>query len=60
MEILAWLLGFNKPPERVFIVHGDDDASESMAEKIREKFGWDVVVPKLFDSVELIAHAWFF
>ncbi|MBN1480043.1 MBL fold metallo-hydrolase [candidate division KSB1 bacterium] len=52
-EILAWLMGFNKAPERIFIVHGDDDASESMAAKIRDKFGWDVVVPKLFDSYEL-------
>lgn len=52
-EILAWLMGFNKAPERIFIVHGDDDASESMAGKIRDKFGWDVVVPKLFESFEL-------
>jgi metallo-beta-lactamase family protein len=52
-EILAWLMGFNKAPERIFIVHGEGEASESMAQKIRDKFGWDVVVPKLFDSYEL-------
>ena len=52
-EILAWLMGFNKAPERVFIVHGDNDASESMAQKIRDRFGWNVVVPKLFDSFDL-------
>ena len=52
-EILAWLMGFNKAPERVFIVHGEEQASESMARKIRDKFGWDVVVPKLFESFDL-------
>ena len=52
-EILAWLMGFNKAPERVFIVHGDNDASESLASKIRKQFGWKVVVPKLFESFEI-------
>ena len=52
-EILAWLMGFNKAPDKVFIVHGDDEASESLAAKIREKFGWDVTVPKLFESFEI-------
>ncbi|MBN1464842.1 MBL fold metallo-hydrolase [candidate division KSB1 bacterium] len=52
-EILAWLMAFNKAPERIFIVHGEGGSSEAMAQKIRDRFGWDVVVPKLFDSVEL-------
>jgi metallo-beta-lactamase family protein len=52
-EMLAWLMGFNKAPERVFIVHGDDDASAAFAQKIRDKFGWDVVVPKMFETFEL-------
>ena len=52
-EILAWLMGFNKAPKQVFIVHGEDEASESLAQKIRDRFGWDVVVPKISDSFEL-------
>jgi metallo-beta-lactamase family protein len=52
-EILAWLMGFNKPPERTFIVHGDGDASKTMADKIRSHFGWEVTVPKFKDSFEL-------
>ncbi|MGH1363883.1 MAG: MBL fold metallo-hydrolase RNA specificity domain-containing protein [Calditrichia bacterium] len=43
-EILAWLMAFNKPPEKTFLVHGEPDAAESMAGKIRERYGWDVVV----------------
>jgi len=53
-EILAWLMGFNKPPEKTFIVHGETNASASLAEKIRKQFGWDVVIPGFAESFELI------
>jgi len=52
-EILAWLMGFNKPPEKTFIVHGEPEASTAMAERIREHFGWDVIVPKLSEGYDL-------
>jgi metallo-beta-lactamase family protein len=49
-EILAWLMGFNKAPKKTFIVHGESHASESLAQKITAKFGWDVVIPKFGES----------
>ncbi len=49
-EELAWLLGFNRPPKKTFIVHGEKDASESMADKIRDRFGWHCEVPTLEES----------
>jgi metallo-beta-lactamase family protein len=52
-EILAWLLGFDRPPETTFIVHGEPQSSASLADKIRERFGWDVVIPEFGDSFEL-------
>ena len=52
-EILAWLMGFNKAPEKTFIVHGEPEASAALAEKIRSKFSWDVVVPALDESFEI-------
>jgi metallo-beta-lactamase family protein len=52
-EILAWLMGFNKPPERIFLVHGEPEASASLAEKIRNRFGWDVEIPNFGESFEL-------
>lgn len=52
-EILAWLMGFNRPPEKTFIVHGEPEAAASMAEKIRSTFGWETMVPSLGDSVEI-------
>ena len=44
-ELLAWLMGFNKAPERIFLVHGEPEASSAMADHIRKQFKWDVTVP---------------
>jgi metallo-beta-lactamase family protein len=52
-EILAYLMGFNRPPEKTFIVHGDPESSIALAEKIKTQFGWNVVIPKYGDSFDL-------
>ena len=52
-EILAWLKGFNRPPLKTFLVHGEPEASESLAAKIRSHFGWETIVPELDQSFEL-------
>ena len=52
-EIIAWLMGFNRPPKKVFIVHGEPDASKALAEKIKSKFGWDTVIPEFEQTFEL-------
>ncbi|MCG6981234.1 MAG: MBL fold metallo-hydrolase [Deltaproteobacteria bacterium] len=52
-EILAWLMGFNRPPQKTFIVHGEPDASSSLAEKINTRLGWDVVIPKFQETFTL-------
>ena len=52
-EILAWLIGFDRPPEKTFIVHGEPEASASLAEKIRDKLGWEVAIPEFGESFDL-------
>lgn len=52
-EILAYLMGFNRPPEKTFIIHGEPESSKALAEKIRDRFGWDVVIPEYKQSFEL-------
>jgi metallo-beta-lactamase family protein len=44
-EILRWLSGFKRAPEKVFLVHGEPGAAESLGRKIVEKFGWAVEIP---------------
>ena len=52
-EILAWLMGFNRPPEKTFIVHGEPSAAASLAEKIRAQFAWDVVIPAFGETYDI-------
>lgn len=52
-EILAWLMGFNKAPEKIFLVHGEPEAAAALKEKIERQFGWNVVIPEHGQSFEL-------
>nr|MBN2276583.1 MBL fold metallo-hydrolase [candidate division Zixibacteria bacterium] len=49
-ETQAWLMGFNRPPKRTFIVHGEPEASQSLADKIRKRYEWDVLIPKFKET----------
>ena len=51
--LLKWLGHFQRPPRRVFITHGEPEASESLAEEVRDQFGWDVHVPEYRETVQL-------
>ncbi|MBB6217212.1 metallo-beta-lactamase family protein [Anaerosolibacter carboniphilus] len=52
-ELLDWLRSFKKPPKKIFIVHGEPDASTHFAHMIRDTFDIETVVPKLYESFEL-------
>jgi metallo-beta-lactamase family protein len=44
-DLLAWAGHFESNP-KVFLVHGEPSASESLAAKIKERLGLDVYIPK--------------
>ncbi len=52
-EILRWLGGFKRAPEKVFLVHGEPAAQEALKIKIVEKFGWQVEIPDYLQVFEL-------
>ena len=52
-EILDWLSYFKTAPKKVFITHGELSAAQSLKQKIEERFGWPVVIPKYQDSFDL-------
>ncbi len=52
-EILAWLMGFDRPPKKIFIVHGEPEASNALAERIHKKYNWPVTVPEHGEKVLL-------
>lgn len=44
--LMRWLSGFKKPPQRIFIVHGEPDASEALRDRIHRELGWAAVMPR--------------
>lgn len=52
-EILRWLGGFEAPPHRTFLVHGEANAADALRRAIEEKPGWQVEVPEHGETVEL-------
>ncbi|MFT3720109.1 MBL fold metallo-hydrolase RNA specificity domain-containing protein [Pseudorhodoferax sp.] len=45
-ELMRWLSGFRRAPRRVFIVHGEPQASEALRERIQRKLDWPAAVPR--------------
>ena len=52
-EILRWLGGFERPPVRTFLVHGEIAPMDALASSIRNKLGWNVHTPELGEAVTL-------
>lgn len=52
-ELLSWITSLKRPPRHVFVTHGELGASESFAEFLREKTGWQVSVPQYQDEILL-------
>ena len=52
-EMLRWLSGIPSAPRRTFLTHGEPGPAESMANHIRERFGWVAEVPTYGQRFEL-------
>ena len=52
-EILDWLHGFETPPKKTFITHGEPVAADMMRKHIEEKLHWNTVVPDYLETVGL-------
>jgi metallo-beta-lactamase family protein len=53
-EILEWLKAMPNQPKKVFVTHGEISASESLAKKIKEEFGWKTEIPEYLETEKLI------
>jgi metallo-beta-lactamase family protein len=43
-EIMRWLRGFERPPRRTFIVHGEPAAADALRVRIGRELGWEAAV----------------
>ena len=52
-EILRWLKGFNAPPTRTFLVHGEPPAMQALQLRITNELGWNVHAPQWLERADL-------
>ena len=53
-EILRWLQGFERAPQKTFLVHGEPKAAAAMKDHIQETFkAWQVEIPSYLQSYEI-------
>jgi metallo-beta-lactamase family protein len=52
-ELLEWLREGARPPETIFIVHGERQASEALHRAIERELGWSAAVPRYLEQVRI-------
>ena len=53
MEMIDWLKGFESPPKKTFLTHGEPVAADAMRLHIQEQLHWQAVVPEYLETVHL-------
>jgi len=54
-ELLHWLAGFKKLPEKIFITHGEELVAESFARLVQDRFHVETLVPCMGEAFDLTA-----
>ena len=52
-QIMDWLRTAKRPPQHVYITHGEQDASDALRRRIQRELGWHASVPMMGDRVEV-------
>lgn len=47
-ELIFWLERLKTKPQRVFLIHGEEDASEALQKRLLKDYGWKAEIPELF------------
>lgn len=51
-ELLNWMSKIKNTPEKIFIVHGERQASDTLRVKVKDTFGFECTLPKLYEIFE--------
>lgn len=52
-ELMEWAEGFASKPKMTFLVHGEKEASEGLANRLKEELDWNPIIPEYLESFEL-------
>ena len=53
-ELLRWVGKFKRKPSQIILVHGEDEALESLAAALQEQFQIDVYIPSYLEEISLL------
>ncbi len=53
-ELLDWMSKIKNIPEKVFLVHGEATAADTLRVKIQDTYRWRVHIPKLYEVIEIL------
>lgn len=53
-ELLHWMGQIKNIPEKVFLIHGENEALHTFKDKIHETYGWRSYIPALHEVVEIL------
>lgn len=53
VELIDWLSKIKKPPQKVFIVHGEEESAIAFQEKLQQTKNWNSEIPTLFSTIDL-------
>ena len=46
-QLMDWLRHMKKPPDQVYVVHGEPEAADALRQQIERGLGWRALVPEL-------------
>jgi metallo-beta-lactamase family protein len=52
-ELLAWASTIVEPPSTTYLVHGEPEASATLAQRFRDELHWNAVVPRDGETVRI-------
>jgi len=52
-ELMIWLGRRESEPERVVLVHGEYEAQQVFAERLRDEWGWQPLIPEIGETLAL-------
>ena len=51
--LMFWAAGFQQPPRRAFLTHGEEDSARAFAQSLAESYGWNVLIPDYHSVTDL-------
>jgi metallo-beta-lactamase family protein len=51
--LIGWLSGFDTPPKKLFLVHGEPNVLVEFAQAIKTQLGWDAHIAQAHEALEL-------